>query len=52
MIGVETLAGMHGLNYSEPHKPKVLGYGHTKIGWEINKKPILAMGTDKIISIY
>jgi hypothetical protein len=29
-----------------------LGYGHKKTKWDINKEPILAMGTDKMIPNY
>jgi hypothetical protein len=37
MIEGEALAGMHRLNCSEPFKPGFLGYGHTKMGWDMNK---------------
>jgi hypothetical protein len=41
MIEVEALAGMQGLNCSEPHKTKVLGKGHTKTDWDTRKNLFL-----------
>jgi hypothetical protein len=49
MTELETLAGMHRLHCNEPCKPTILGYGHIKVAWVMNKEPVFVEDTDKII---
>jgi len=49
MTEAEALAGRHRLD-TQLHKPRVLGYRHKKVAWDINKEPVLVMVTDKMIA--
>jgi hypothetical protein len=40
---------MQRLNTNEPHELRVLD-GHTKVAWEMKRKPIPVMGTEHLLT--
>jgi len=45
---VEVFVVMHRYNYSDLHKPRLLGYRHIKIGWDMMKEPVFIMKIHKM----
>jgi hypothetical protein len=52
MIAAEAQVGIYRLMCSQQRRPKSTSFGHTKQSWDMKHKPILQMGSDRMLPRY